>query len=135
MEGPEFDALTAKAKRLLMGSPYSASAQTDRMGAHLSGPKLCLAKTKSQTSAALRVGTVQCPPDGAPIIMLADGHCTGGYIRAAQVIDADRHLLGQIAPGHKIRFVKQDREHALAALKAQNALYSWLFNDAPNGAK
>ncbi|MEE9347553.1 MAG: biotin-dependent carboxyltransferase family protein [Robiginitomaculum sp.] len=127
MEGPEFNSLTGKAKRLLTTAPYTAGRQTDRMGARLDGPPLRLAKTKPLTSAALRVGTVQCPPDGTPILMLVDGHCTGGYVRAAQVIEADRHLLGQIAPGTKIRFVQCNREEALAALKAKRALYNWVL--------
>ena len=56
------------------------------------------------TSSPLLPGSLQIPPDGQPILALADGHCTGGYARALQVIQADLWLLGQIAPGAAISF-------------------------------
>jgi antagonist of KipI len=48
---------------------------------------------------------VQVPPDGQPIIMLADRQATGGYPKIATVISADIPLLAQCVPGQSsVRF-------------------------------
>ena len=49
-------------------------------------------------------GCVQVPPDGRPIVMLADGPTTGGYPKIATVITADLPRLAQLLPGDSVRF-------------------------------
>ena len=56
------------------------------------------------TSSPLLPGTLQVPPDGRPILSLVDGHCTGGYARAVQVIASDMWQAGQVGPGILISF-------------------------------
>jgi len=79
------------------------------------------------TSSPLLPGSLQVPPDGQPILALADGHCTGGYARALQVIQADLWLLGQIAPGAKVSFRRCFAEEAPVILKHRNAFYGSLI--------
>lgn len=47
------------------------------------------------------------PPDGRPIVMLADCPSTGGYPKIGTVVAADLPLLAQLVPGEgRIRFVR-----------------------------
>ncbi|MGB6318244.1 MAG: biotin-dependent carboxyltransferase family protein, partial [Litorimonas sp.] len=77
--GPEFDALSADSRRYLFTTPFIATPATDRMGARLRGDRIVTEQSFAMTSGPLLPGTLQCPPDGQPILALADGHCTGGY--------------------------------------------------------
>ena len=47
---------------------------------------------------------IQVPPDGAPIVLLADAQTTGGYPIIGTVIGADLHLIGETLPGDTLRF-------------------------------
>jgi allophanate hydrolase subunit 2 len=50
-------------------------------------------------------GCIQVPPDGQPIVMLADGPTTGGYPKIATVVTADLGRLAQLVPGEgRVRF-------------------------------
>ena len=50
-------------------------------------------------------GCVQVPPDGRPIVMLADCPTTGGYPKIACVVGGDLGIVAQARPGEtEIRF-------------------------------
>jgi antagonist of KipI len=51
-------------------------------------------------------GTVQLPPSGQPLLLLADGQTTGGYPRIAQVAQADLGIAAQLRPGDNVRFAE-----------------------------
>ena len=104
MPGPEFSKLSLASQRALFIKPFMATPQSNRMGCQLKGNRVKLAKPKSMISGPLLPGTLQIPPKGPPILALVDGHCTGGYPRALQVIRADHWQMGQIAPGMKVSF-------------------------------
>jgi antagonist of KipI len=87
-----------------MKEPFKVSNQSDRMGYRMDGPSLQLQEKKELLSEAVSQGSVQVPPDGNPIILLADRQTTGGYPKIAQVITADLPLLAQIKPGESIYF-------------------------------
>ena len=67
-------------------------------------------------STAVAPGTIQVPPDGAPIILLADAQTLGGYPRVAHAATVDFPLLAQLKPGDSVRFqeISLDEAHALA---------------------
>ncbi len=50
-------------------------------------------------------GAVQVPPDGRPIIMLADHPVTGGYPVIAVVDPDDVAKVAQAAPGDTVHFI------------------------------
>jgi allophanate hydrolase subunit 2 len=50
------------------------------------------------------MGAIQIPPDGQPVVMLADHPTTGGYPVIAVVDDADLARLAQRPPGSTVRF-------------------------------
>ncbi|NCP52976.1 MAG: hypothetical protein GW817_12040 [Flavobacteriales bacterium] len=60
-------------------------------------------------------GTIQIPPNGEPIIMMADRHTTGGYPRIATIISIDLPFVAQLQVGDKIRFkeIRLDETHEL----------------------
>jgi len=62
-------------------------------------------------------GTVQLPPDGNPVILLAEHQTTGGYKVPAVVIQADLWQVGQMRPGDSIRFVETSHAGAVKALQ------------------
>ena len=124
---PEVEFLTDVSKRELFIRPFTATRATDRMGTRLDGIKIeCLA-VDNFVSSPILPGTLQIPPDKRPILALVDGHCTGGYPRAVQVIRADLWLLGQIAPGTKMSFHRCFTEDAPEILSHRNALYGNLI--------
>ena len=125
--GPEWELLTREARRFLFTTPFIATPQTDRMGTRLRGDRIVTEEPLSMTSGPLLPGTLQCPPDGQPILALADGHCTGGYARGLHVIQADQWLLGQIAPGAKISFRRCFEEEAPEILSVRNAIWGQLI--------
>lgn len=55
-------------------------------------------------SEAVSFGTIQVPPGGQPIVLMADRQTTGGYPRIAEVASIDLHLLAQLRPGDGVRF-------------------------------
>ena len=78
-------------------------------------------------------GAVQVPPDGQPIVMLADHPTTGGYPQLACVIAADLHRLGQLAPGQPVRFTLVTEGDAAAALTALEREVASLGGAGPQG--
>jgi len=125
--GPEWEAISDAGKRYLFTTPFYATAATDRMGTRLKGDQITLDTPVKMTSSPLLPGSLQVPPDGQPILALADGHCTGGYARALQIIQADLWLLGQIAPGAAVSFRRCFEEDAEAVLRAKNSYYADLI--------
>ena len=57
-------------------------------------------------------GSIQVPPNGQPIIMLADRQSTGGYTKIGTVISVDLPKLAQSVPGYRVRFVRVGGEVA-----------------------
>lgn len=94
---------------------FTVSPQSDRMGIRLTGTNLVRRAGADLVSSAVTPGTVQVPPDGAPIVLLADAQTIGGYPRIAHVIRADQPLLAQLRPGDRVRFrnVKLAEAHRL----------------------
>lgn len=114
--GPEHARFTAASREALVSARFLVSPQSDRMGARLEGPALALEAPLELVSSPVTEGTVQVPPDGAPVVLMADRQTTGGYPRIAQVITVDLPLLAQARPGTHVRFREVTVEHAQEAL-------------------
>ena len=74
------------------------------MGLRLSGPRLERARTDELPSEGLVPGAIQVPPDGAPVLFLADHPVTGGYPVLAVVATADLPAAAQLRPGDAVEF-------------------------------
>ncbi|MEO1015765.1 MAG: biotin-dependent carboxyltransferase family protein [Pseudomonadota bacterium] len=119
--------LAPGSKAALFEQSFVVSARIDRMGARLKGARLDLASDGRMASGAVYPGVIQCPEDGAPIVLLCDAQTTGGYPRIASVARADRHLLGQLRPGARVRLLNRTRDEAINDLREKSAyLVEWL---------
>lgn len=117
--GPHQDRFGADGIAALEAGRYSVSAESDRMGYRLSGPALRQSAEGEVISSAVPTGSIQVPPSGEPIILMADHQTTGGYPRIGTVITADVPLVAQLAPADWIQFEVCDLAAALRALIAQ----------------
>jgi biotin-dependent carboxylase-like uncharacterized protein len=116
--GPQDDHFTQAGLATLLGSPYTISRASDRMGMRLEGPTLeHSAKGYNIVSDGIAPGSVQVPGNGLPIILLADRQTTGGYPKIATVISADLPALGRMAPGARIAFEAVSIEEAETAAR------------------
>ncbi|MBN1261967.1 MAG: biotin-dependent carboxyltransferase family protein [Anaerolineae bacterium] len=107
--GPQDDAFTEAALDTFLTSEYELTAESNRMGARLRGAPV-IPKMAGIVSDGVVAGSVQLPPDGQPIVMLADHQTTGGYPKIATVARADLPLLAQCLPGDRVQFRRKDPE-------------------------
>ena len=102
---------------VLFDTEFKVMSQSDRMGLRLGGRRLVrIGGAQELISSAVAPGTVQIPPDGQPIILMADAQTIGGYPQAAHVISVDLPLVAQLRPGDKLKFaeVPLNEAHQLA---------------------
>ncbi|MGH7944528.1 MAG: 5-oxoprolinase subunit PxpB [Opitutaceae bacterium] len=86
-------------------SVFKVSAQSDRMGVRMMGEPVRRVVAGDLPSSPVAPGTVQVPPDGQPIILLADAQTIGGYPQVAHVIAVDLPVVAQLRPGDEVRFI------------------------------
>lgn len=103
----------------LFDTNWTVCRRADRMGLRLEGPTLKIDSDGRMPSAGVVPGTIQCPEDGAPYVLAADAGTVGGYPRIAQVARADRHVLGQLRPGDRLRLLQREPDEAVAVLRAK----------------
>ena len=108
----------------LAGKRYIISTRSDRMGYRLEGPSLATGTRSEPISSAVPTGAVQVPPDGQPILLMADHATVGGYPVVATVITADLPAAGQLAPGDWIEFALSSFETADLALRDRSRAFA-----------
>lgn len=101
--GPQWASFDASAKASFFEQAWRVSARSDRTGYRLEGTPLPV-PASSLVSEPVRVGSVQVPPDGQPVITLYDGPTVGGYAKIALVAAADLDRLVQTRPGQPVQF-------------------------------
>ena len=104
LPGPRRDWFAAEAWTALSSAEWTVTPDSDRVGLRLAGPGLARARTAELPSEGLVAGAVQVPPDGAPILFLADHPVTGGYPVLAVVRTGDLPAAAQLRPGDVVRF-------------------------------
>lgn len=124
LPGPERSCWTTYQKSLWAAMPFVVTPQLDRMGMRLRATDGADFRVMNpvgglMASSAVQPGTIQLPPDGGPIVLLADAQCTGGYPRVAQVIATDLPLLAQCPVGRKVLFQDVTLKEAEQALLQQ----------------
>ncbi len=103
--GPQQDHFTPGDVAACLATEWSLGHESDRFGARLDGPRLRPLGPGEIASDGLVPGCVQVPPDGRPIVALAEGPTTGGYPKIATVVAADVPRLAQLVPGRgRLRF-------------------------------
>lgn len=104
LRGSHFTRMTDESQSSFLHDEFEITPQSDRMGYRITGPRLRLEVVDELSSEGLVCGTIQLPPDGNPILLMADSAPTGGYHRIGQVITADISLAAQLRPGQSVAF-------------------------------
>lgn len=117
VQGPQFDQFGPAVRSAFFDSEFTVTADCDRMGFRLSGPRIRSSRGHNIVSDGVVAGSIQIPGSGQPIVMMADRQTTGGYPKIATIITADQALLAQRRPGEKVRFRSVTIEEAQTALR------------------
>lgn len=103
--GPRSDWFTADAQALLAEQLWQVSPQSNRIGIRLLGEQsLQRAVPGELPSEGTAVGAIQVPPNGQPVLFLADHPLTGGYPVIGVIAPHHLALAGQIPVNAQIRF-------------------------------
>jgi biotin-dependent carboxylase-like uncharacterized protein len=103
--GPRDGWFTPQAVRAFVSRQYRVSPASNRIGLRTEGAALERARPGELPSEGMVLGAVQVPPDGRPVVFLADHPTTGGYPVIAVVRAADLAAAAQAVPGTPVRFV------------------------------
>ena len=96
------------------------------MGARLTGAGLHLAESREMASQAVACGSVQVPPDGQPIVLLAERQTIGGYPQIGHVIAVDLPKLARAWPGTQVKFREVTWEDAQDLRRLDERDFNWL---------
>lgn len=110
----EYDEFSAISQQHFWQQGWILQNNSNRMGYRFTGmQKLSLNSPLEMLSYAAPIGTVQVPPDGQPIILMADAQTTGGYPKIACVINADLGRLAQNPFGNTLYFEQVTHQQAV----------------------
>jgi KipI family sensor histidine kinase inhibitor len=109
--GPQDDYFTERGVATLTTSSYRVASASDRMGLRFEGEPL-EQHPREFVSDGIMQGGIQVPPNGLPILMLADRATMGGYPKIATAARADLPRLAQLFPGDRVRFQVISRQEA-----------------------
>ncbi|MGH8678342.1 MAG: biotin-dependent carboxyltransferase family protein [Burkholderiales bacterium] len=115
--GRHWELLSQEARSQFASAEYRVGADSDRMGYRLEGAALESGERAESLSEPTAFGTIQLPPDGNPIVLMADRQTTGGYPRIGEVASVDLPLLAQLKPLDRLRFER------IALTEAQRLLH------------
>ncbi|OXM47091.1 biotin-dependent carboxyltransferase family protein [Amycolatopsis alba] len=95
-----------------LAKTWTVTAESNRVGLRLDGSALAREDEyveQELPSEGLLTGSIQVPPNGLPVVFLADHPTTGGYPVAAVVRRASLPALAQARPGTLLRFHSSTR--------------------------
>lgn len=102
--GPRADWFRDGGLAALCGPAYVVRGESNRIGLRLAGPALERVREGELPSEGMVLGAVQVPPEGTPVVFLADHPLTGGYPVVAVVEPEDLWQCAQLRPGDEVRF-------------------------------
>lgn len=120
MPGPHFKRLDTEGRKVLFGSTFRVSRDSDRMGYRLEGQELD-ASGEELLSFGLTAGAIQVPRSGQPILLMADHQTAGGYPVVAVLAGTALAVAAQLLPGDELSFAEVSVETALRMRAAQRA--------------
>ena len=122
--GPRDDWFGPDAIKVLTGQQWLVTEQSNRIGVRLAPPGddkpeqgRALERTREGElpSEGTVAGALQVPPNGHPVLFLADHPVTGGYPVIAVVVPEDLPVAAQLPPGQHVRFSVVD-PHTLSPI-------------------
>ena len=132
--GPQHRAFGPEAIATLLGSVYTISLDSDRMGYLLQGPPIVHQSGADIVSDGNPPGAVQVPGNGTPTVLLADRGTTGGYTKIATVISSDLARLAQAVPGHTVTLEAVTVEEAHRLYREKEAVLDAIIRPTPSQA-
>ncbi|MBT2521979.1 5-oxoprolinase/urea amidolyase family protein [Arthrobacter sp. ISL-28] len=117
--GPRDDWFPPEALNVLTSQDWLVTEQSNRIGVRLApadsssseaGRPLERSREGELPSEGAVAGALQVPPNGHPVLFLADHPVTGGYPVIAVVVPEDLPDAAQLPPGHRVRFSIVDPE-------------------------
>ncbi|MDH6432756.1 biotin-dependent carboxylase-like uncharacterized protein [Streptomyces sp. SAI-144] len=107
--GPRDDWFPPEAVRAFTSRTFQVSSASNRIGLRTEGPALERRLNGELPSEGMVLGAVQVPPDGRPVVFLADHPTTGGYPVIGVVRETDLPAVAQAVPGTPVRFIEVRR--------------------------
>ena len=104
LQGSHWPQLDPSSQHHLLAARFTVSTDSNRTASRLDGQTLQLREPLELISEAALPGTVQLPPSGQPIVLMAEAPVTGGYPRIGQVAAVDLPRLAQRRPGDTVCF-------------------------------
>jgi antagonist of KipI len=121
--GPQWPLLTEASRRGFLEENFQVGPNSDRMGLRLRGPRLALEQPLEMISSGVATGTVQLPPDGSPILLMADRQTTGGYPRLGELASVDLARAAQLRSTETVRFATISLEAAQSLFLRREARF------------
>lgn len=126
LQGVQYGWFSTEAWRRFQSETYELTPRSDRMGARLKGAPLELREPREMRSQPVVCGSVQVPPDGQPIVLLAERQTIGGYPQIGHVISVDLPKLARAWPGTAVRFREVTLAEARELRRRQEQDFKWL---------
>lgn len=119
--GPRSDWFDRAALDSLTAQEWTVKPQSNRVGMRLDGAPLRRSRDGELASEGTVSGALQVPPEGLPVLFLADHPVTGGYPVIAVVVDAHLDRAGQVPIGGTVRFRWADSDNDAGTPAAPHA--------------
>ncbi|MFI4971019.1 MAG: biotin-dependent carboxyltransferase family protein, partial [Lysobacterales bacterium] len=128
IRGAHFDMLDAPSRDALFGAGFRVAVDSNRVGFRFDGPRLALAAALEPVSEPVASGTLQLPPDGQAIALMAEHPTIGGYPRIGQIAAIDLPRLAQRRPGESVCFGEIGLDEAQTRYLARERELARLFD-------
>jgi len=115
IHGMQSDWFRPSSLEAFANSEFRMSSKSDRVGMRLDGPKMTRVISDEMVSQAVVRGSIQVPPDGTPIVLMAECQTIGGYPQIGHVISADLPKLARASTGTSLRFCEVTLDEARKA--------------------
>ncbi len=115
LPGTRIEALDQRAWATFFASTWQIATASDRSGYRLDGPALPVVSSGALASEPTVAGAMQLPPDGRPIVLMAEHPTVGGYPVIGVVPTDALARLAQRPPRTAVRFVPTTVDESLAA--------------------
>ena len=120
VKNSETDYFTRDSLLQLTKQPYKLLSSSNRMGYRLEGEQtLALTEPLQMNSHGVDIGMIQVPPQGHPIVLMADAQTTGGYPKIASIIQADIGKFAQLRFGQSCQFQWVTLDEVISGKKAR----------------
>ena len=126
VEGPQVEYFTEQGLRDFYNKSFVVSNESDRMGYRLEGNQIELMGKGDMISEPTLYGSVQVPPSGKPVVLMADCGTSGGYPKIATIASIDLGRLAQKGPGAEFYFEAISVEQAQSLLRGQEDYFNSL---------